>query len=100
MGMHHLRYALSKMRDDDILTVRQVRKLIARRKGGDIEKMEYVHGEKHYKSKLNEDDVRTIRKRAAEDDSWGSRRRLAEEYEVHETTILAIINRTSWKHVD
>lgn len=52
-------------------------------------------GEKHYTTKLTEDDVRQIRERARDI----TRKELAKEYSMPISTINSIVNRTNWKHV-
>ena len=54
-------------------------------------------GENHPLNKLKENDVRTIRRRYAEGDV--STYELAEEFRVWNTTIGAIINRKTWRHI-
>lgn len=49
------------------------------------------------KRKLTEDDVRTIRKRAAE---GVSNRIQSEDFRVTQTCIYNIVRRNTWKHVD
>ena len=54
-------------------------------------------GEKHYTAKLTEKDVREIRKRYLEGERVCD---LAREFEIHPTSLRAIITYRSWKHVD
>lgn len=55
------------------------------------------HGERHSRARLSEDSVRAIRARYAHGGvSW---RALGREYGVARSTIQAIIQGTSWKHV-
>jgi len=53
-------------------------------------------GELHPRARLTEDDVRTIRARAA---AGETQRPLAREYGVDQATISNIVTRKSWKHV-
>lgn len=58
------------------------------------------NGEEHYNSKLTNDDVNKIRKMYK--DSGGIRgiyTELANYYNVSQTTIKSIVDRTSWKHI-
>lgn len=57
-----------------------------------------VRGEAHYASKLNPDKVREIRRLAAEGPPMPIKS-IAAMYGVSETTIGAIINRRTWRHV-
>jgi len=56
-----------------------------------------IMGEKHYKSKLSEEDVKKIR----HDYAMGhtSHKKLAKEYNLNQKSIWAILHRTSWKHI-
>lgn len=58
----------------------------------------YHHGEGHSCARLTEADVRAIRARYAT--GGVLLRHLAEEYGVKLTTVHAIVQRRSWKHVD
>lgn len=57
-----------------------------------------VRGTAHPLAKLDEDAVRSIRARAAEDNA--TQTGLAALYGVHHSVIGAVIRRESWKHVD
>jgi len=57
-----------------------------------------ANGESHPDAELTEDDVRKIRKKYKAGGVTYSE--LAEEYDVHETTIGWIVRRKSWQHVD
>ena len=60
------------------------------------EKGRAAAGEQHFRARLTEDDVRTIRARAA---AGETQRPLAREYGVDQATISNIVTRKSWKHV-
>ena len=53
-------------------------------------------GEKHYKSKLTENDIRTIRKMA---ESGTPKNFIARQFGLNPATVRPIINRKTWKHV-
>lgn len=61
-------------------------------KGRDV----YAHGEDHYLSELNTEQVQEIRRRRA---SGESGRALAKEYGVKPATICDIHRRRTWKHI-
>jgi len=58
--------------------------------------LEDVSGEKHYKSKLTEENVQEIRERSGNGETYQS---LADEFGVVKSTIGFIVNRETWKHV-
>jgi len=54
-----------------------------------------IQGNKHYKSKLTEDQVKDIRRRHNETLS-----QLAREFGIHKATVHDILVKKTWKHVD
>jgi len=56
-----------------------------------------AYGESNPFSKLSESDVRWIRQNARKRDNI---QQIAERYGVADTTILKIINRTTWRHIE
>lgn len=48
-------------------------------------------------AKLNEDDVREIRKRHKEGET---QKKLAKEYNISPATVWSVVTRYTWKHVD
>ena len=59
--------------------------------------LEGVSGEGHYKSKLREGDVKEIRERSKNGETYQS---LADDFDVVKSTIGFIVNRKTWKHVE
>lgn len=57
-----------------------------------------LRGEKNPKAKLTEDDVRTIRRRYAEEGI--STTRLGDEYGISSPMVSYIVLRKNWSHVD
>jgi hypothetical protein len=57
-----------------------------------------THGEAHHNAKLTEDQVREIRRRAANDHT--SAYRLARDFGVSEVTAARIVQRKTWRHVE
>jgi hypothetical protein len=55
-----------------------------------------LKGEKNCHTKLTEDDVRTIRRRAKNGEA---RSALAREFHLYKSTIRLIVARITWKHV-
>lgn len=55
-----------------------------------------VVGVNHYKAKLDEDDVREIRRRTKEGETYQS---LANDFGVAKSTIGFIVRRKTWKHI-
>jgi hypothetical protein len=55
-----------------------------------------VRGEKSCNAKLTEDQVREMRRRYRP----GNGAALAREFNIHQKTLMQIVNRTSWRHVD
>ena len=58
-----------------------------------VNKNRHCFGEKHYRAKLDEDDVKFIRK------SYWTLQRLADWFEVSRGTIQQVQKRTTWKHI-
>lgn len=56
----------------------------------------HPEGEKHYATKLTANDVLTIRQLHSEGVSLQA---LAVEYGLNKSTVWAIVNRRSWRHV-
>jgi len=60
-------------------------------------KLRGQHGERHWKSKLSEDQVREIRRRFS---SGEPKRGLARAFGMDKSTIKGIVERLLWRHVD
>lgn len=56
----------------------------------------HSHGEGHPKSPLTESDVRSIRVRAADGETYG---RLAREFGINRVNIMKIVRRATWTHI-
>lgn len=54
-------------------------------------------GEAHHAAKVTEDDVRTMRRRAIEGQGLDE---IAADYPVSRSTVVRILNRSLWAHVD
>lgn len=100
MSINHLKAYLADRDPDDLIKVSKILELLAER----VNKPPTFHGpakgELNHSAQLTEDDIRAIRAEAAKDMSHGWSKRLAEKYNVWDSTITKIVRRERWKHVD
>jgi len=59
-----------------------------------------VQGDRHYRSKFTDDDIRDIRKFYDHGSRGRGIRALAKRYNVRPNTIYSIVHNLTWKHID